>query len=81
MKETIFNIDLFEFEDGDVCDEGYNYFDVKWLLPELQKFNGLSVTLNQNQDVSIYEDEAGELIDKFNLIDIQGFKNKLSELL
>ena len=81
MKETIFNIDLFEFEDGDVCDEGYSYFDVKWLLPELQKFNGLSVTLNQNQDVSIYEDEAGELIDKFNLIDIQGFKNKLSELL
>lgn len=81
MKETIFNIDLFEFEDGDVCDEGYNYFDVKWLLPELQKFNGLSVTLNQNQDVSIYEDETGELIDEFNLIDIQGFKNKLSKLL
>lgn len=79
QEEMIFNIKLFEFEDGDVCEEGYNYFNVKWLIPELKKFNGYSVTLNQNQDVQIW-DEKAKKIKEFNLIDIEGFKELLKEV-
>ena len=77
-KEEIFNIELFEFADGDVSDEGYSYFDVKWLIPELKQYNGFGVNLNQNQDIKIYNND-GLIIKEINLIDINSFKMKLLE--
>lgn len=79
QEEMIFNIKLFEFEDGDVCEEGYNYFNVNWFIPQLKKFDGYSITLNQNQDVQIWSD-GGKKIKEFNLIDIEGFKKMLKEV-
>lgn len=76
MIETIFNIDIFSFEDGDCCEEGYNYFDVEWKLSSLKEYNGCSITLNQNQDIKVYNNR-GTKVHEFNLIDNEEFRDLL----
>lgn len=79
MVESLFGIDIVESDDGDVSEEGISLFDCNFLLNSLKKFNGKSIDINFNWDITIYEDD-GTILCNFNIIENEEFKLLLKNI-
>lgn len=75
MIETLFDIEIVKSDDGDMSEEGVELFNVKFLLNSLKQYNGKSILITQNWDISIY-DNNGE-VTTFNIIENEEFKTLL----
>lgn len=76
MVESLFGINIVEGNDGDISGEGIEIYNVEFLLDSLAKYNGKSVLINQNWDITVYGDN-GYIIEEFNIIEVEEFKTLL----
>ena len=75
--EKLLNVELFDYNDGDVLSEDiFQYYEVKWKFESLRKYDGKTITLNRNGDVEIYDDD-GNVEKSFNLGQLKEFVNQL----
>ena len=76
--EKILNVELFSFDGSDDIDgDVIQYYDVKWELESLKKYNGRIVTMNRNADIEIYSENEQTIDKAFNLSIIKEFRDKL----
>ena len=75
--EKLLNVEIFDYNDGDVLSEDiFQYYEVKWKFESLRKYNGKTISLNRNGDVEIYDDD-GNVEKSFNLGQLKEFVNQL----
>ena len=75
--EKLLNVELFDYNDGDVLSEDiFQYYEVKWKFESLRKYDRKAISLNRNGDVEIYDDE-GNVEKSFNLSQLKEFIDKL----
>lgn len=77
--ETLMNIDIFDFTDVEPFDEGCQYYDVKFKFESLRKYDGFILEVTYNWDITVWNEN--QEIDKFNIIEVLEFQNKLKELI
>lgn len=75
MIETLFDIEIVKSNDGDMSEEGVELFNVEFSLNSLKQYNGKSILITQNWDISIYDDN-GDVV-TFNIIENEEFKTLL----
>lgn len=76
MIESLFGINIVESDDGDISEEGIELFNSNFLLNSLKKYNGKAIVINQNWDITVYEDN-GKILCVFNIIENEEFKTLL----
>jgi hypothetical protein len=76
LVETLFNIDIFSFDEAEPLDKGIQYTEVQFMFKSLKKYDGNCIEVNSNWDITVWSDE-GEQIDQFNLITVPEFKETL----
>jgi len=81
MEEKLFGIKIFEWTDYDILEDVTQYYDVEWTFKELEKYNGRIIIVNTNWDIEIYNEDGTAVDKKFNIIEINEFKEKIKELL
>lgn len=80
MVESLFGINIVESDDGDISEEGIELFNSNFLLNSLKKYNGKAIVINQNWDITVYEDN-GKILCVFNIIENEEFKTLLKNQL
>lgn len=78
FEEKIFNIKVFKYENLDLLEDEYQYYDVIWNLKSLEKYNGRIITVNINWDITIYAEDQITMETKFNIIEIAEFKKLIN---
>lgn len=78
MIESLFGIDIVESDDGDVEEEGIGLFNVKFLINSLKKYDGKSILITLNWDITIYKND-GSILCTFNIIENEEFKSLLRD--
>jgi len=81
MEEKLFGIKIFKWEEYDLLEDITQYYDVMWCFKELEKYNGRIITVTTNWDIEIYNEDGTAVDKKFNIIEINEFKEKIKELL
>ena len=67
-KMKILNVEIFEWKKWDDLDgKNIMYYNVKWLLDSLKKYDNNEISLNNNGDVIIYDNNTGNEIKEFNI--------------
>ena len=80
-KMKILNVEIFEWKEWDDLDgENIMYYNVKWLLDSLKKYDNNEVSLNNNGDVIIYDNNKGNESKEFNIGSIKEFREKINEM-
>jgi hypothetical protein len=75
---NLFDIDVLDCDFVDITDESVQYNEVAFLLLSLKKYDGKCVEVKHDWEFLIWND-AGEVVDKFLLIENDEFRQKLYE--
>ena len=76
--EKLLNVELFDYNDGDVLSEDiFQYYEVKWKFESLRKYDRKAISLNRNGDVEIYDENDCNVEKSFNLSQLKEFIDKL----
>ena len=80
-KMKMLNVEIFEWKKWDDLDgKNIMYYNVKWLLDSLKKYDNNEVSLNNNGDVIIYDNNTGNEIKEFNIGSIKEFREKINKM-
>ena len=80
-SEKLFNIVIFQWKDwyeinSDVC----KYYGVQWELKELENYNDRIIIVDRNWNITILKEDERNTDRKFNLIEIQEFKDLIKSV-
>lgn len=75
MEEKLFNFVIFSYQEYDkIDDDTVQYYDVKWMLEELKKYDNKLIVVNRNWDITIYKDDGIDIEIEFNLIEVESMR-------
>ena len=70
--ESLMNIEILKFTDMDISEESFQYNNVQFKLDTLSQYNGLSIEINSNWDITVWD--VDKTTAQFNIIEVEEFQ-------